>query len=369
MACPVRISPHLETGGARAARTYDRAVRVFLTGASGLLGSHTVFALCDAGHRVRALVRDAAKAERVLARLGVRDAELVTGDITDRLGVRQALEGCDAAVHAAAIPSLDPRERERVMRTNARGAEHVLESACDARLDPIVHVSSVAALFPAAGARMTSDDVPKRPRDAYAASKAAAERVARALQAKGYPIVIVYPGQLVAPFDPTVSDGMRFLLTYLEQGVIPLSPGGIPLVDARDIARAIAAAMQPGLGPRRFMAGGHFLGFDELSELLEQISGRRLSKLPMSGARTRAIGRLSDATRRWLGVSLGGATAESTEFLTRGVPSDDSRLERELGVRLRPARDSLRDALVWLCAEGLLDAKHAPKLAPRAPRA
>jgi nucleoside-diphosphate-sugar epimerase len=340
-------------------------VRVLLTGASGLLGSHTARALCDAGHRVRALVRDPAKAERVLARLGVSDAELVRGDVTDRLGVRAALAGCDAAVHAAAIPSLDARDRERLMRINARGAEHVLESACDAGLDPIVHVSSVAALFPPEGDLMTCGDEPKHPRDAYAASKAAAERSARALQAKGYPVVIFYPGQLLAPFDPTVADGVRFLLTYLEQGVIPLSPGGMPLVDARDVARAIAAALVPGLGPRRFMAGGHFTDFAELAVLLEQITGRSLLRLPMSGPLTRAFGRLSDWSQRWLGRSLGGATRESTEILTRGVPTDDSRTERELGVHWRPARETLADALSWLCEEGVLDPKYAPKLARR----
>ncbi|HEU4427418.1 MAG TPA: epimerase, partial [Myxococcota bacterium] len=135
-------------------------------------------------------------------------------------------------------------------------------------------------------------------------------------------------------------------------GVIPLGPGGLPLVDARDVARAIAAAMTPGRGPRRFMAGGHFLGSGELAVLLEQVTGRRLVRLPMPGALTRAIGRLSDATQRWLGVSLGGATHESTQILTRGVPSDDSRLQRELGVLWRPARETLADTLAWLCAEG-----------------
>jgi nucleoside-diphosphate-sugar epimerase len=343
-------------------------VRVLLTGASGLLGSHTARALSDAGHRVRAFARDPARARRVLARLGVGDAELVRGDVTDRLGVRAALDGCDAAVHAAAIPSLDARERDRMMRTNVRGAEHVLESACDAGLDPIVHVSSVAALFPPAGDRITCDDEPKHPRDAYAASKVAAERTARALQAQGYPVVIFYPGQLLAPFDPTVADGVRFLLTYLEQGVIPLTPGGIPLVDARDIARAIAAALKPGLGPRRFMAGGHFTDFRELAVMLEQISGRRLLRLPLSGPLTRALGRLSDWTQRRLGRSLGGATRESTEILTRGVPSDDSRTARELGIYWRPARETLADTLRWLCEEGVLDARFAPRLAPRSPR-
>ena len=340
-------------------------MRVLLTGASGLLGSHTALALSEAGHRVRALVRDPAKAERVLARLGVADAELFAGDVTNRLRVRAALDGCDAAIHAAAIPSLDPRERERLMRTNARGAEHVLESACDAGLDPIVHVSSVAALFPPAGSAMTCEDEPTHPRDAYAASKAAAERTARALQAKGFPVVIFYPGQLLAPFDPTVAAGVRFLLTYLEQGVIPVTPGGMPLVDARDVARAIAVALKPGLGPRRFMAGGHFTTFRELAGMLEQISGRTLWRLPMSGPLTRALGRLSDWMQTLFGRSLGGATRESAEILTRGVPTDDSRTARELGIRWRPARETLADTLRWLCEEAVLDARFAPALAKR----
>jgi dihydroflavonol-4-reductase len=140
-------------------------------------------------------------------------------------------------------------------------------------------------------------------------------------------------------------------------------------VDARDVARAIAAAMTAGRGPRRFMAGGHFLAFDELATLLEQITGRRLVRLPMSGPLTRALGQLSDVMRRWVGVSLGGATAESAQILTRGVPSDDARLESELGIRLRPARETLADTLAWLCLEGVLDAKYAPKLAARTPRA
>jgi nucleoside-diphosphate-sugar epimerase len=354
--------------GSAPQRAYTRRVRVLVTGASGLLGSHTAHALCDAGHDVRAFVRDAEKARPVLLRLGVLGAEIVRGDVTDRRSVRAALAGCAAVVHAAAIPSLDPRDRERVMRTNARGTEHVLESACDAGLDPVVHISSVAALFPPAGEKLTSEDEVKHPRDAYAASKAAAERSARALQAKGFPVVIFYPGQLIAPFDPTIADGVRFLLTFLEQGVIPLSPGGMPLIDARDVARAIAAAITPGCGPRRFMAGGNFLPLDELATLLEQITGRRLVKLPMSGALTRAIGQLSDVTQRWLGVSLGGATAESAQILTRGVPSDDSRLARELGVQLRPARETLSDTLAWLCRAGALDARYAPKLVARAPR-
>jgi UDP-glucose 4-epimerase len=157
---------------------------------------------------------------------------------------------------------------------------------------------------------------------------------------------------------------VRFLITFLKQGVVPTTPGGMPLIDARDVAAAITAALEPGRGPRRFMAGGHFLRFDELATLLEQVSGRMLLRLPMPGALMRAVGQLSDLTQRWLGVSLGGATAESTLIMTRGVPTDDARLQAELGIRLRPARESLHDALGWLCREGVLDAKHAPKLAP-----
>ena len=73
-----------------------------VTGSTGFVGSHSVEALLRAGHSVRLLIRSREKLARVL---GGRDLEVddyVVGDMTDRAAVGEALDGCDAALHAAA---------------------------------------------------------------------------------------------------------------------------------------------------------------------------------------------------------------------------------------------------------------------------
>ena len=72
-------------------------MRVLVTGATGFLGSHTVRALRRNGHDVRAMVRTPAKAEDLFARMAVDGVEIVTGDITDRSSVEDALTGHRAA--------------------------------------------------------------------------------------------------------------------------------------------------------------------------------------------------------------------------------------------------------------------------------
>lgn len=84
-----------------------------------------------------------------------------------------------------------------------RGSELVLRAAHERGLDPIVHVSSYVVFMPT-GDRVLRPDAPLgSPPGAYARSKLAAERMARDLQAAGAPVVIVYPGGVLGPRDPT----------------------------------------------------------------------------------------------------------------------------------------------------------------------
>lgn len=328
-------------------------MRVVVTGATGLLGSHTAACLHACGHEVRAFVRSPEKAAEVLGRLGATGIECVAGDVTERRAVQRALAGAEAVVHAAALPSLDPSQRRRVHRTNVLGAATVLRTACELGLDPVIHVSSVAALFPPSERMLRSEDEVKRPRETYAASKAAAERIARRLQRERRPVVIFYPGQIWAPFDPSLAQGVRYIVRALAQAVVYDTPGGTPMIDARDLASAIAAALVPGQGPRRFMAGGHFLTFRRIARMLEQLTGRELRTPYVPQALVLGHAWLADRFRGFLGASP-EATWEAGITMTRGVPTDDRRLRDELGVELRPPEETLRDMLRWMAEAGVI---------------
>merc|ERR1711969_22733 len=81
--------------GVRGPRSIPRRIasmRVLVTGGTGFVGSHTVAALCAAGHRVKLLVRDPARIAPALLPHGLEPPEYAVGDITDRAAVEAALE-------------------------------------------------------------------------------------------------------------------------------------------------------------------------------------------------------------------------------------------------------------------------------------
>ena len=89
--------------------------RVLVTGASGFVGSHVAELLASVGWKVRCLVRPRSS-RRWLTRA---DFEFALGDVTDLHGIPEAIEGCDAVVHAAALTNaLHPDEYYQV---NAEG--------------------------------------------------------------------------------------------------------------------------------------------------------------------------------------------------------------------------------------------------------
>ena len=79
-------------------------MQVFLTGASGYIGSAVLRALVGAGHEVTTLVRSDEKAQRVRAAGGAA----VVGDLTDTATVTPLVEGADAVVHTASAQDVDP---------------------------------------------------------------------------------------------------------------------------------------------------------------------------------------------------------------------------------------------------------------------
>ena len=94
-------------------------MHVMITGGTGFVGYHTALALMEAGHTVSLLVRSVDK----MLKLYGDDCDLTytRGDITDADKVRQALEGCDAVIHAAAMVSTHAGDAERVYTTNVEG--------------------------------------------------------------------------------------------------------------------------------------------------------------------------------------------------------------------------------------------------------
>lgn len=336
-----------------------------VTGGTGFVGAHSTKALLDAGHDVRLLVRDPARIDAALRPLGVADRpEFVVGDMLDGGAVREAVSGCSAVLHCAAVVALDRRRAATVLDANPRGVRTVVEAALHAGVDPVVHVSSTSALFRPGLERLHADLPPAQVASAYGRSKAAAETWVRERQAEGAPITVTYPAGVVGPpAGPAFGEWAEGIATHLRLGLSPVRGAAVSIIDVRDLGLVHAAVLTPGRGPRRHLCGGHFLTMSELGELYRKLTGRRFPVVPFPGAALRATGRVVDVALRVLPVDS-VLTAEAMAVLTQWVPTDDSGLA-ELGIDLRPVEETFADAIRGLHAAGRLTDRQVGRLAER----
>src|SRR6201997_1281983 len=98
-------------------------MHVLVTGGTGFVGGWTAKAIADAGHSIRFLVRKPDRLKKAFAQPGRDVSDFAVGDITDRVSVREALAGCDAVVHSAALVATDPRQTNDMLTTNMQGAQ------------------------------------------------------------------------------------------------------------------------------------------------------------------------------------------------------------------------------------------------------
>jgi nucleoside-diphosphate-sugar epimerase len=337
-------------------------MHVLVTGGTGFVGSHTVAALVQAGHTVRLLVRSPARIRSGLTPLGVAGIDHLVGDVTDADAVSRALDGCDAVIHAASVVSLNIRDAARILDTNRTSAELVLGQAVERGLDPVIHVSSIAALRHGdVDDPVTADSELTDNPGTYAQSKAAAEQVARDLQAKDAPVVTVYPTMVLGPHDPNVGEGTNAWRNLL-RGVIPaLPPGGTHIVDVRDVAAAHLAMLEPGQGPRRFVTAGQHVTTKEVVEGLERATGRRLNVRTIPAGLVHAGGVVADAVQRALPIKLPfGYEAATT--LTRDTRCDDAATWKTLGVTPRPLDETIADTVRWMAQQGMITSGQAGRL-------
>lgn len=333
------------------------AVRVLVTGGTGFIGSHAVVAFVAAGHEVHLLARSPAKAEALMAERGVAVAGIHPGDMTDREAVRAALQGCDAVLHAAASVGVATGDLSGTS-ANLEGTRVVVGEAVAAGCDPVLYTSSVAVLYPPTDAVLTTESPLAEPISEYGRSKVEAERFVRELQASGAPIVSFLISGVYGPDQPQFDSAMRSIVAATSQSMV-VTKGGVGVLDVRDLAQLFVAALVPGRGPRRYLAGGRFVTWAEWTDLMSEVAGRRLRRVKVPGSMMTGLGRLLDAAKRVRDFDY-PLTYEAAIYMTSAVPHDDRATREELGVEYRPITETLTDSTRWLVEAGHLDAKHVP---------
>jgi nucleoside-diphosphate-sugar epimerase len=222
-------------------------MRVFLTGGTGLLGSHLARELRAHGHEVVALHRRSADT----LFLEETECELVEGDIRDDAEVLSSLmKGCSHLVHGAALVYAGG-QWPRVRPVNVDGTRNVLTAARLAGLQHAVHLSSVAVYGDAPPHvdedTPTDSDLP--PGDLYARSKREAEEVARGIEKKrGFPVTVLRPAAVYGERDRLMAPALARMLRLPLVPLLGPAHNTLPVVYAGNVSVAIRLALEAARG-------------------------------------------------------------------------------------------------------------------------
>jgi dihydroflavonol-4-reductase len=341
---------------------------VFVTGATGLLGNNLVRQLLLEGANVRALVRSADKARAQFADLPGADLEIVLGDLADVDRFAPQLRGVTTLFHTAAYfreSYKGGNHRETLIATNQTGTDRLVHVAYGAGIRRIVQTSSIAVLDGPRGALIDETMLRKRSdADDYYLSKILADEAVFAALDR-WPDLhasFVLPAWMWGPGDAGPTSAGQTALDFLNQRLPGIPPATFSLVDARDVAATQIAAAKLGRRGERYLAAGRNMSLTELFPLLERVSGVPAPRLRLPIGLLFIIAGLQEGVSRLTGkpVLLSWAAVKNMARESGRTRFSSAKSEQELGLRFRPADETLADTVAWFRVRGLAPAATSP---------
>ena len=257
-------------------------MKVLVTGADGFIGSHLAEALAAAGHEVRAFVQynsfnsrgwldgcDEKLAARML---------FIAGDVRDPHQMSEAVEGCEAVLHLAALIAIpfSYHAPDAYVDTNVKGTLNVLQAARRHRVRRVLHTST-SEVYGTARSVPIDEDHPLQAQSPYAATKAAADLLALSFHASfGLPVCVVRPFNTYGPRQ-SARAVIPTVISQIASGRKKVQLGSLsPTRDfnyVSDTCKGFLAALasDAGVGEVVNFGSGHEISIADLARLIAEI--------------------------------------------------------------------------------------------------
>jgi len=321
--------------------------KVLVTGAGGFIGSHVVEELIKENIEVRALIRPGES----LTNLKGLDFEKIEGDVLDNVAVLKAMTGVDTVFHLAAIYSIWMRDWSRIYEVNMQGTKNVLWAAMKSHVTRVVYTSSIAAIGIAPGKQLSDEKTPFNQYtlgNHYVLTKYLSQQIARGFAANGLDLVIVNPCFPFGTNDIVPTPTGQLIVDVLKSKNMFAFPGGINIVDVRDVARGHVLAAKKGKTGELYILGNMNVTMKEFMQLVYKAAGftvRPILTLPVPMLKISA-----SVFKYWadnIGHKTPLATPPEVSYISQHLFFDNSKARNELGLTLTPIEESLCASVRW----------------------
>ena len=257
--------------------------KILITGITGLVGSFTARYFLKSGFQVSGL-------KRVNSDLSlIQDIEnqivWYEGDVLDILVLEKAIENINYVVHAAAIVSFAPKDRDKMFKTNVEGTINVVNLCLEKKIKKLCFVSSVAALGRKIPYEENANHLIKIDEKAtweenelnsnYAKTKYLAEMEVWRGQSEGLNSVIVNPSLILGEADWNKSSTQLLKYVFDEHKFYP--EGNLNYVDVEDVAECIYKLTTSDISDERFILSAGQITY---KNFFEKVAPRFNKKIP-----------------------------------------------------------------------------------------
>lgn len=326
-------------------------MRVFLTGATGFVGSHVARELAMLGADLRLLVRKSSRLENLAGISG----DTVTGDLLEPESLRAGIRGCDAVMHVAADYRLWVRDPKTMYAANVDGTRELLRIAREEHVPRVVYTSSVATMGFKTDGTIVDENTPvslERMVGHYKRSKFLAEQEAIKAARAGQAVMVLNPTTPIGSNDLKPTPTGRIVVDFLNRKFPAYVDTGLNLVDVAEVGRAHAAALERGTPGERYILGGENLTLKQILDKMSAITGLPSPTMKVAHSVAMIFAFFDETITGKLRGKEPRATVEAVRMGKKKMFASSSKAERELGFRVVPVYPALRAAIDWFRAHG-----------------
>ena len=326
---------------------------ILVTGGGGFIGSHLVRQLVEAGESVRVLEQPEAE----VSHLPLDAIEVVRGDIGQADAVAQAVRGCREVYHLAANPNLWTRVRSDFDAVNHVGACNVLNEALRAGAQRVLHTSTESILAGTQAGDRPVEEFRLENRNMigpYCRSKFEGEKEAFRLADAGAPVIVACPTLPIGPGDHHLTPPSRMTLAFCQGKLPAYLDCEFNMIDARDIATGMRAAMKVGRPGVRYLLGGVNLRLIDWLTIVGGLVGREPPRWQVPYPVALLVAHASEWVADHVTGEMPLATVTGVKLTRYSMHFDGEQSRKDLGLKSRAVEESARDEIAWFRQKGWL---------------
>ncbi|HLF64766.1 MAG TPA: NAD-dependent epimerase/dehydratase family protein [Saprospiraceae bacterium] len=317
------------------------APTIFITGATGLLGSHLTRLLLARGYDKIIAVRRKNSRMDLLGEAADR-IEWVSGDILDNHALQEGMQNADWVFHSAGLISYHPGDAGNMHAINVGGTANVVNAALLCGVGKLLHISSVSVLARSGRYQNVSESTPwqhTRYTSNYGLTKHLAEKEVQRGIAEGLNASILIPSIILGA--GVWHEGSASIYHRIGKGM-PIYPRGQNgYVDVRDVA-LLAIRMMEQDQKYRVIASGHTIGYRELFSEIAQRLDAPVPKVAVGPVVSEVVWRLM-VPIRWTTGKQPVINKETTRAAQCFPEYDNSASLKVPGFRYTPLEKTLDD--------------------------